>query len=433
MKRSLMTRRESLRLIAGAASLAVVPSCRTTPQQPSWLAYTPAREKKKVAAICTVYYPGSHADVLVGKILEGWDQDGGAGPHLALSSMYVEQFPPNDIARRMAEKHGVPIFDSIKDAITVGTRGIPVDGVLSIGEHGRYPMNEKGQDLYPRRRFLAEIAETFEEHGRVVPVFNDKHLGPEWEDAIWMYERARELNVPLMAGSSLPLSFRVPDLTLPRDCEIEEVVGVGYAALDRYGIHMLELLQSLVERRRGGETGIKWVQCLGYEEMWKAIDAGRVSKDLIQMALKAASPHDPEKARENDHEWVALFLFEYNDGLRGAVLMQGSFARGSSVALRLKGGEKRVTRGMEYLQPRVPHFCYLLHAIERMFHTGRPTYPAERTLLTGGALDRLLTSLHEGGRKIETPELAIRYTPVDYPHAPNPLLPTRGDPSFRRP
>ena len=375
---------------------------------------------KSVAAVVTAYEKGLHADVLLGKILEGWKQDGGAGPALKLASMYVEQFTDKDLARSMAKKYDVRLFDTIEKAVTVGGDRIPVDGVISIGEHGSYPANDKGQVLYPRRRFFAAITDTFKKYGRVVPVFNDKHLGPEWSDAKWMYDRARALKVPFMAGSSLPVTYRDPEITVPMGCELEAAVGIGYSHLDIYGAHALDCFQCLVERRRGAETGVKWVQCLQGNAMWKPLDDGLISKATFDAALALVS-QQPERVRENDDS--VLFLFQYHDGLLGAVFMLPSFANGNAVAVKIKGHARPLaTRFEERTEPRHPHFAYLLKGIERMIHTGRPSYPVERTLLSGGILDRALTSRLQKHEKLLTPELAIRYQPVDYPHAPKPDL-----------
>lgn len=375
---------------------------------------------KSVAAVVTAYAKGLHADVLLGKILEGWKQDGGAGPALRLASMYVEQFSELDLARLMSKKYGVPIFDTIEKAVTVGSKQIPVDGVISIGEHGNYPYNDKEQHLYPRRRFFEEITDTFRKYGRVVPVFNDKHPGPVWSDAKWMYDRALEMKVPFMAGSSLAVTFRDPDISVPMGCEIEAAVGIGYSDLDVYGIHALEAFQCLVERRRGAETGVKWVQYFEGNAIWNCLDEGLISKQVFEAAL-AHAQCPPTGVRQN--EQAAVFLFQYNDGLIGAVFMLRGFAGATSVGLKLKG-ESRIlaTRFEERSEPYYPHFAYLLKGIERMIHTGRPSYPVERTILTAGILDRALTSRVEKQVKLLTPELALRYQPVDYPHAPLPEL-----------
>jgi hypothetical protein len=377
---------------------------------------------KSVAAVITAYEKGLHADVLIGKILEGWKQDGGPGPALTLASMYVEQFTDRDMARPMAKKYNVPLFDTTEGAVTVGGNSIPVDGVIVIGEHGDYPWNDKGQHLYPRRRFIAGVADTFEKYGKVVPVFHDKHPGPVWEDGKWIYDRMRELHVPFMAGSSLAVTYRTPEIDVPMASPITAAVGIGYSGLDIYGFHALEAYQSLVERRRGAETGVASVQCLQGDAMWKVLDDGTVSRPLFDAAYALVGNQSVSPRSGTDPE-TALFLFQYVDGLQGAVFMLPGIAEGSAVALQIDGQTAPLATGFEErLQPRHPHFAYLLKGIERMFHTGKPSYPVERTILNAGILDRALTSRFEGQQKLMTPELAIAYTPVDYPHAPLPEL-----------
>lgn len=376
---------------------------------------------KKVSAVATVYRRGSHADVILGKILEGWRQDSGPGPALELASLYVEQIGDDDLSEDLCERHGIPMFDSIEQAVTCGTNGVPVDGVISIAEHGDYPWNQRAQHLYPRRRFFQEITDVLERHDARIPVFNDKHPGPEWEDSLWMYERAKQLKLPFMAGSSLPVSYRTPAMPVPLNTKIEAAVGIGYDGLDIYGSHALDSLQSIIERRRRVNTGVRWVQLLEGDAVDRVFSEGLVSYELFTAALDVVP-----KVQGNISPAIApqrsVILFECEDGFLGAQFMLQSVNR-TSVAVKLKGQNTPVaTQFEERTDPRHPHFAYLTKAIERMIHTGKPAYPVERAVLTSGILDRAIRSWHENGKRIYTPELSIQYKPIDYPHAPLPSL-----------
>ncbi|MGN6545270.1 MAG: hypothetical protein ACTHK7_09505 [Aureliella sp.] len=411
-RRAVMGRRRFLRS-ASAAGLAAGVSLGSTSKL--WAAGSAV---KPVAGVVTIYQENSHADVLIGKILEGWKQDGGAGPALKLVSLYVDQFPKSDLSVGLAAKHGFRLCNSIDEALTLGTGGIAVEGVLSVGEHGNYPTNAKGQHLYPRRRFFEEITDSFERNGKVVPVFNDKHPGPQLEDMLWMAARARELKVPWMAGSSLTVGYRDPDVTLPMGAKLEACVGVGYSGLDVYGFHTLDFLQSIVERRPGAEKGVRSVQCLPTSAIARLVEERTIDKELLDAAL-ASSQTDLPAVLDQPPSDGAVFLIEYLDGLRAPVLMLPGRAKTISVAFKTSGGKVAVTRAEEREEPKYPHFAFLLKGIEKMIHTGRPAYPVERTLLSSGSLDRLLRSRSENGRRLETPELHIAYQPVDYPYAPH--------------
>ena len=415
------TRRRLLQLAASAAVTPVASSGAAALQ--TLLNETPLPDQlrtKSVAAVITVYFHNSHADVLLTKILEGWKHDGGNGPALKLESVYIDQPEGSEFGLEVLKKHGVPIYPTIETALTSGGKTIPVDGVLSIGEHGNYPINQFGQQLYPRRRFFEQITDTFRKYNKVVPVFNDKHISTVWDDAKWMYDRAVEMRVPFMAGSSLPLSYRTAAVDPPLNCDMESAVGIGYSGLDVYGFHALECYQTIVERRRNGGCGVSQVRCLEGDDVWKAVRDGWVDEEVMD-AVYGAIPHNKNNIREDDG--AVLFQFEYTDGFRGALFMLPSAAL-SGIGVRLRGQPVMATSFEERAEPRYPHFAWLLKAIETQIHTGQPVWPIERNLLTGGILDRALHSKFDGHQMLETPELAFNYKPVNYPCAPLPELPT---------
>lgn len=387
-----------------------------------WIDPARAAESGKlpVAGVTTVYRRNSHADVIFTKILEGYNHQGGPGPQLELKSLYVDQVGANDKSAELAARHGVRLCKTIEEAVTLGGDGVAVAGVISVAEHGDYPITEKTQQRqYPRRRFFDEIAAVFRKYNQAAPVFNDKHLSWNWKDAKHMYDVARELKIPFMAGSSCPVAWRQPALELPRGCEIDGAICIGYGGYESYGFHAFEGLQCMVERRKGGETGIKSIQAVSGEALWQAEKEGRWSRELFEAAL-ATQP-----LTKNKDQWetrlspeAPFYLIEYRDGLKACVAMAKGAAVQFSFACRLRG-EDQPRACLYALEEESPygHFSWLLHAIEAMIRGGKPVYPVERTLLTTGALDRAMHSVANGGISYETPELAIAYEPTDWWHA----------------
>ena len=121
--------------------------------------------------------------------------------------------------------------------------------------------------------------------GAPFPVYNDKHLSWSFEKAKWMVDTSKRLKFPMLAGSSLPVTWRLPNLELPLGCEIEDALMVGEGGSDPMDYHALEAMQCMIERRKGGETGVKSVQMIDGEAVWKAGEQGRWSKELLTSAL----------------------------------------------------------------------------------------------------------------------------------------------------
>ena len=384
-------------------------------------------KRLKVAAVITAFTYRSHAHVILENFVAPYLFNGEwISSGMDVVGMYADQFPDGEIGREFAAKHKIHNYKTIAEALCLGGDKLAVDAVLSIGEHGTYPINEKGQHEYPRKRFFDEIVGVFRRSEKVAPVFSDKHLSYRWDWAKEMYDTSRELKFPFMAGSSVPLAQRRPPLELPARAKITEAVSIHGGGVESYDFHGLEVLQSMIEARRGGETGVTRVQFLQGDALWKAARDGLWSPQLAQAALDA----EPNSGRPPAKELIrppkpgdagAPFvshgiLLHYRDGLR-AIVLAASTGGGTHwhFACRL-AGETNPRATSFYVGPWQNRnlFKALSHAIQTHFRERRAPYPVERTLLVTGILDAEMDSRFQGGKPMDTPELNLTYAPRDY-------------------
>jgi hypothetical protein len=387
----------------------------------------PARPK--LAAICTTYFKYSHAQHIVDRFLEGYGWNGIQHyPAMDLISIYIDQIRANDVSKSRLQKFpSLKLYPTIAEALTLGGSKLAVDGVILIGEHGQYPRNEKGQTQYPRYPFFQEIVKVFRSSGRSVPVFNDKHLSWNWDWAREMYDTSRSMGIAFMAGSSLPVTWRTPSIEMPLGSRIREAMCVCYGGVDSYDFHGLETLQCMVERRKGGETGVKWLQAYRGDKFWPALEEGVWPKDLMEAALCRSHTLRPSREGFNNNfpsledmrrlvRNPVAYRYEHLDGLKCTMLLMGGLVEDFNFAAHLEGRQEILSTQM-YL-PMPPRrtslanfFSPLVNNFEKMYLTGKATYPVERTLLTTGLTAAGVESLYRNQVRFDTPHLAISYQP----------------------
>ncbi len=377
--------------------------------------------RPRVAAIYTVFHHRSHAHVILEKFLRPYLFCGKiVDPGMDVVSIYADQRRNDgDMTDDVARQFKIPIYKTIRDALTLGGKELAVDAVLSIGEHGNYPTNKLGQVEYPRKRFFDEITAVMRQSNRFVPLFNDKHLSYRWDWAKEMYDAAQKHRIPFLGGSSVPLAQRRQELEIANGARIEEAVSIHGGGPESYDFHAFEVLQSLVEFRRGGETGISHVEFLTGDALWKAAEQGRWSLPLAEAAMRAEfgkNAPDIRKPlpREGNAQPHALIL-TYRDGFKGTVLKAGTSSVRWSFACRM-AGEKEPRATNIFVGPWGNRclFMALSHAIQHHFRTGQPPYPVERTLLASGVMDAAMHSRADNGRRLRTEHLEFAYQPRDF-------------------
>jgi hypothetical protein len=381
--------------------------------------------RKKVAILGTVVRKHSHAQHFMDRFLEGYGWEGQHHRPDMEVSLYIDQFPPEDLARERAARHKVRIYSTVEEALTLGGSKLAVDGVVVIGEHGDYPRNEKGQTLYPRYKFFKQIVRVFGQSGRAVPVFNDKHLSTDWNECREMVADSKRLRFPFLAGSSLPVTWRIPSIDFPYGAPLAESLSICYGGVDSYDFHGLETAQCMSERRGGGESGVTAIHAVKGAKVLDLIEQRPDTRRLLFAALARShtlkgrpgytyGAPDMGWLHENSSTFVGYFI-DHRDGLRTTALLFSGVLQDFTYAGLRKDSHEIISCQMHLPMPNhisttADFFNPLVHHIEQMIHTGKTPYPIERTLLTSGMTLNAVESLYRGQVKLDTPGLDVTYT-----------------------
>ncbi|MBP1994557.1 hypothetical protein [Paenibacillus eucommiae] len=360
----------------------------------------PKGNAKRVAVIVTEYRFNSHADVILGRLLGDLDYV----PRVEVVSLYTDQVPDNDMSVEEAARCDVPIYARIEEAIKVPYSKGGLDGVIIIGEHGEYPLDERGCKSYPRRRLLDEVLQALDDLQLNIPIFSDKHLSYNIEDTFWMYNEVQKRNIPFFAGSSIPHCPYVPAFDLQLLEDAEQLLVISYSTeYEAYGYHGLETLQSIAEKRAGGETGVRSVQAFKGERLGETVED--YPAELIEKACAVYDPSGSLYAKHKD-DLMVLFVVEYVDGTKGYVIQHPNWVEQWGFAFRRSTGDIVAAICESELQRPFGHFATLTRMIEDFIITGVEPFPAKRVLFSSALINYGMDSLHQQGKRIETPELA---------------------------
>jgi hypothetical protein len=418
----MINRRAFVGLAAGSGFVAALPF---TPR--SALVASEGEPRKRIAFLGSVVFKHSHAQHFLDRHALGYTWAGKwQKPRCDIASVYIDQQQATgDLSQQRINKYRLTQVKSIADALTLGTSKLAVDGVVIIGEHGEYPVNEMGQKRYPRYEWFKEVVRVFESTGRSVPVFNDKHLSTEWSECEEMVADSQRLGFAFLAGSSLPVTWRMPAIDMPIDTPLRESVCVCYGGVDSYDFHGLETAQCMSERRRGGEVGIRSVLALKGERVWSELErSGREETQKLFVAALTRSHNLPvEEGYPRDavsYEWArkamadstTAYFIEHLDGFRTSMFLC-PISDFNYAGLRSDNGQ--IISCQMYLPmpgssaTTADFFNPLARHIEQMILVGETPYPVQRTLLTSGMVIGGVQSLFRGQVALETPEMKVQY------------------------
>ncbi len=233
---------------------------------------------------------------------------------------------------------------------------------------------------------------------------------------------AQSRHIALLAGTPVGLTWRLPDVDLNPGTPLTDALIVVQGTFPGAELHALEGLLPVIERRRGGESGVRSIRFLEGKNFWRAGEQGHWSWPLLASAL--ARSHTPQgdavlDGRTQDLVGLGLvpklargprgWLLEHHDGLRSSLLVLDGVVADYNFAVLSDQGAMVSAQLFRAPPPAEHHFSRLAATVEDFFRTGKSPWPVQRNLLIAGLLEIFARPATRTGHRLETPELQIAY------------------------
>ena len=361
----------------------------------------------------------------VDRLLLGYSWHGGcAAPTLTWCRFTSTSFPPaisleggrNDSARQFSRR-------SATRSPSGGSK-LAVDGVLIIGEHGKYPRNEKGQMLYPRYEFFKQVVKVFEVERPQCAGFQRQTSLDGLEEVRRNGRRLEAARIPLpggfvaaghapVSGSGCPVGDaahrkrlrglrRHPIRTIFMDWRRHNACpSAAKAARSGLRVSMPCVAKRSGKRSRNVRrlSGCCWRRCREATHFRSRRDTSAIVLS-IEWARKLLATSLAYFIDHRDGFKTTLFLLPIRDFNYAG--LNGETGEIISCQMNLPMPTQSATTA-NFFNPLIRH-------IERMVVENRAPYPVERTLLTSGMTLAAVESLFRGEIPVQTAEMEVRYT-----------------------
>lgn len=358
---------------------------------------------RQVAFLLEEFALQSPAQQLLDRFLLGYRRNGGFRKVQGIKIVaHLPDGAKEELARRITELR-LPLVAAVATAVR------EADAIVIVPESSAAAPAES----------LVNAALTNARRGTSCFVFGA--LAPNLAAARTFSALATARQIKLASGTTLPVTWRLPQVDLPARAAVSEALIVVQGASPLAELHALDGLLPLLERRAGGECGVRQVKFLAGRELWKAGDRREWSWPLLSSALsRSDSPQGDAITDGRTQDLVGLglvpklatdprgWLIEHADGLRSTLLALDGVVADYNFAVRLVDGNEISAQLFRAPVPAQEHFSLLAAVLDDFFRTGEPPWPSPRSLLTAGLLDACRQSAAQPGTWLRTPELVTR-------------------------